>query len=330
MIKNSAIAALASISLIGLVGLVGACTVQAKNHEGFQGVIELDERQLGFELGGRLAEVPVERGHLVAQGQLLARLDDTLGRPVRDARAADLRAARAQLGLLQAGARPEDIRVAEAQLRATRERVAQLDRNLKQQRLLADRGAAGFAVVQDLENDLARAREDEAAQAQRVRLLRSGARPEEIEAAEAKVAGAAAALAAEDKRLERHVLAADRPGRVLDVHLEAGEIVGAGTPVVTVADTQHPFVDVFVPELETARVAIGMRAQVVVDGLPGALPGTVEDIGRTTEFTPKFVFSPRERPNLVIRVRVRIDDPKESLRAGMPAFVTFGDGGGKP
>jgi hypothetical protein len=35
------------------------------------------------------------------------------------------------------------------------------------------------------------------------------------------------------------------------------------------------------------------------------------------------LFSERERPNLVVRVRVRIDDPKELLHAGVPAHVVL-------
>ena len=48
-------------------------------------------------------------------------------------------------------------------------------------------------------------------------------------------------------------------------------------------------------------------------------------IGRRTEFTPKFLFSDRERPNLVLRVRIRVHDPERRLRAGLPAFVTIED-----
>jgi hypothetical protein len=48
----------------------------------------------------------------------------------------------------------------------------------------------------------------------------------------------------------------------------------------------------------------------------------VERINSKAEFTPRFLFSERERENLVIRVRVRIDDREHVLRAGVPAFVT--------
>jgi hypothetical protein len=42
-----------------------------------------------------------------------------------------------------------------------------------------------------------------------------------------------------------------------------------------------------------------------------------------TEFTPRYLFSEGERENLVLRVRVRIEDPKRELHGGVPAFVTL-------
>jgi len=69
--------------------------------------------------------------------------------------------------------------------------------------------------------------------------------------------------------------------------------------------------------------------RVTVDGLPAPLSGRIEHIFPKTEFTPRYLFSDSERPNLVIRTRVRIDDPKRVLHAGVPAFVTkTGSAGG--
>ena len=97
-----------------------------------------------------------------------------------------------------------------------------------------------------------------------------------------------------------------------------------GTPVVTIADTRRPYAEVFVPEGELARVQLGASAEVGADGLDRTVPGQVEHIGRQAEFTPRYLFRERERPNLVFRVRVRIDDGGQKLHAGLPAFVTFG------
>jgi HlyD family secretion protein len=103
--------------------------------------------------------------------------------------------------------------------------------------------------------------------------------------------------------------------------VEAGEIVSPGVPVLTVADTRRPYADLFVPQGDIAGIAPGRAAEVHVDALAEPLPARVEYVEQRTEFTPRFLFSEGERPNLVIRVRVRIDDPNRKLSAGLPAFV---------
>jgi HlyD family secretion protein len=100
-------------------------------------------------------------------------------------------------------------------------------------------------------------------------------------------------------------------------------VVAPGATVVTVADTKHPYVDVFVPQHELSGLGIGLPARIRTDAEREPFAGYIEHIAPTTEFTPRFLFSPRERPNLVVRVRVRIDDHDERLHAGVPAFATF-------
>ena len=111
---------------------------------------------------------------------------------------------------------------------------------------------------------------------------------------------------------------------MLDVNFELGEVVGVASPVVTLADTLHPYVDVFVPQAEISAVKLRQRARIKVDALATELSGEVERIARRTEFTPRYLFSERERSTLVVRVRVRVFDPKEQLRAGVPASVRIG------
>jgi HlyD family secretion protein len=308
---------------LGVAIALAACDGGGQMPPGYQGIVELDERHLGFEVPGRIAAVPVARGQVVAAGAELSRLDDGLEKPVRAARAADLDAAKAQLALLRAGSRVEDVRAAEAQTRAAQAAQAKVETNLARSRTLLAQGAVNQSEVDNLLQDAHNAAEQVRTQAERARLLHAGARPEEVSAAEARVAAAAAALDAEDERLKRFVLVADAPLAVLDVLLKPGEVVAPGTPVLAVADTGHPYVDVFVPIAELPGVAVGRAAAVRVDGEAAAFDGAVEDIGRATEFTPRFLFSAKERPHLVERVRVRVADPGRKLHAGIPAFVTW-------
>lgn len=303
--------------------LLGACAAAGAAPPGYQGIVELDERHLGFELPGRLRAVPVVRGQLIESGTILAVLDDGLERPVRAARAAELDAARAQLALLRAGARSEDVRGGAAQVRAAEANRAKIEHNLARARTLLADGAFTQADVDNLAEDARGAREQVAVLEERLRLLRAGSRPEEVTAAEARVAAANAALEAEDERLRRFTLRADAPAAILDLHLEPGEIASGGLPVVTIADTAHPFVDVFVPQPELGAIQLAGPACVRVDSEATPWPGRVESIARHTEFTPRFLFSDRERPHLVVRVRIRIDDPERRLHAGVPAFVTW-------
>ena len=286
-----------------------------------QGIVEYEQRILGFELGGRLVEVPVIRGQRVKKGQRLARLDDELTRTSRSVRTNEERAARAQLVLLEAGARPEDIRSVAARVKAARTSEAQAKRNLERERELNRRGVTPQAMVDDLASQLDRATAERQSLEQTLQSMKSGARHPELEAAQAKADAASAVVKLEEERLARHELRADADGVVLDVHVESGEIVGAGAPVVTLAETRTPYADVFVAQAKVGGIRVGAPARLRVDSLPDALPGKVESVGQRTEFTPRFLFSNRERPNLVIRVRVRMDDPGERLHAGLPAFV---------
>jgi HlyD family secretion protein len=159
---------------------------------------------------------------------------------------------------------------------------------------------------------------------QRLKQLHEGARPEELAAADAEVRAAEAAVAAEQERLALYSLLCSERVTVLDVPVRVGEVLAAGATVVTVADTTHPYVDVFVPQQDLSGLAVGLPARVHVDAEGEPFEGRIEHIAPTTEFTPRFLFSPKERPNLVVRVRVRIEDPRERLHAGVPAFATFG------
>src|SRR4029079_11856974 len=167
-----------------------------------------------------------------------------------------------QLGLLKSGARAEDIRAMEAQVRAARASEALLRTNLQRMRKLQEGQAAPPSSVDQLESDLGRATAQREGLEQNLSALRHGARPQEIEMALHRLASAEAEVALEETRLQRYALRADNPGEVLQVHFELGEMAAIGTPVVTVADTNHPYADVFVPEAEIGGIRVGATARV--------------------------------------------------------------------
>ena len=315
MIKNGLLRG--GIALLLLPG----CRREPPVPAGYQGLVEYDEHVVSFEVPGRVETVGVRRGDQVTGGQTVARLDDTIERLTADARREDANAAQADLALLEAGSRREDIASLADDLRgaATNEDLQRT--NAERTRKLYADGSLPKSELDKAEADLDRATFERRSLEQRLAALRHGARPEEIARARARAAEARAQLALEQELLARHTLRAHDPGEVIDIATKAGELAAVGTPAITVADTTHPYVDVFIPQGELEGIRPGVRAEVRVDASAAPFRAMVEYVSPDTEFTPKFLFSDRERPHLVVRVRVRVEDPDRRLHSGVPAFA---------
>lgn len=286
-------------------------------------MVELDERAMAFEFSGRLVRIDIRRGQRVSAGEVIARLDDQVERQNLAIRNAELTVAESQLALLAAGARPEDLSALRARLRGLRENRRIAEQSLARTERLLGVGASTPVQRDQLSTTLASLSAEEAVVSSALTSARRGARLEEVAGARARVEAARAGVRAAQERLDRYALRSPIAANVLDLNFEEGEVVGAGVPVVVLGDPDRPFVDVFVPQRRISEIHMGAAATVRIDARRRALAGQIEDIGRRTEFTPRYLFSEEERANLVLRVRVRIDDPEHKLFAGVPTFVTF-------
>ncbi|MBI5516753.1 MAG: HlyD family efflux transporter periplasmic adaptor subunit [Deltaproteobacteria bacterium] len=311
---------------VSVLLLHGCAQAEAGPEGSVQGVVEFTEQVVAFESPGRVREVSIHRGDTVSAGQAVAALDSEVASLARQARASELAMAQAQLRLLRSGVRREELRATEHQLEAARANEQTVEGALSRARALVTQGALPSTATEEPEAQRNRARAERMVLEERLRAQRAGARTAELDAAEARVEAATHALQVEDARLARMALRSPLAGTVLDVLVDPGDVVAPGTPVATVADLERPYVDVFVPQARVAGLRVGQPVTVRVDSGPRPLRGSVEDIGRRTEFSPRYLFSPQERFSLVLRVRVRVEDPGHALHAGVPAFVTLRGG----
>jgi HlyD family secretion protein len=289
--------------------------------DGYQGIVEFDEQLVASEVPGRVSEVLVRRGTLVRDQQELVKLDDTLAKLAYEARKQVEASARAELALLQAGARTEDVEATAAAVRGMRAQMSYARRAARQARALGQQGSIANSAVDRANVELASASAEHRSLERKLAALRIGSRPEELAAAQARVSSLVLETSFEEEKVQRHTLRAKGVGMVVDVSVEVGELAAVGTPAVTVADVAHPYADVFVPQGELDGIRLGSKATLRVDGIEDSFPGSVEYVSPKTEFTPRFLFSEQERPHMVVRVRVRVEDPKLRLHAGLPAFV---------
>ena len=81
---------------------------------------------------------------------------------------------------------------------------------------------------------------------------------------------------------------------------------------------------VFVPEPWLGLVKVGETVRVRVDSFPDKdFEGTVEQVNRQAEFTPRNVQTVEERIKQVFGVKIRLSNSEDKLRAGMSADVYF-------
>ena len=200
------------------------------------GTIEITDVQASFKVGGRVAERAVSEGEGVEAGQILARLDDAELAHEVAIRRAELAAAGAVLAELEAGTRPEEIDRARAELaRAQAEAVRARSEHERQEGLYAREviSARELEVAQTADRV---ARAQVAAAETQLALLVRGPRREQIDLARERHGQAREALALAETRLAYATLASPLAGLVLAEHVEAGEQVAAGTPIVTIGD----------------------------------------------------------------------------------------------
>jgi multidrug resistance efflux pump len=113
-------------------------------------------------------------------------------------------------------------------------------------------------------------------------------------------------------------------GVVLYRHVEPGEIVSAGAPLLTVIDLDNLELTVYVPEDRYGRIQLGQVLPVAVDSYPGeTFQGTVRHIADQAEFTPRNVQTTDNRKTTVFAVRLALESSGGKLKPGMPADVYF-------
>ncbi|MCA9969295.1 MAG: HlyD family efflux transporter periplasmic adaptor subunit, partial [Anaerolineales bacterium] len=136
-----------------------------------------------------------------------------------------------------------------------------------------------------------------------------------VAAAEAEVAAAQVGLDTADAALAKLTLTAGLAGRVARIDVSSGELVAAGTPVITLADDSAWQVTTSdLTELDVAAIAVGETAVVTLEAIPGvSLSGTVTEVALTPG---------QSQGDVVYAVTVALPPaPDLPLRWGMTAFV---------
>ncbi|HET6145451.1 MAG TPA: HlyD family efflux transporter periplasmic adaptor subunit [Candidatus Acidoferrales bacterium] len=141
-----------------------------------------------------------------------------------------------------------------------------------------------------------------------------------IAAAKAQTAQAQATLAQAQADRSDLTVVAPFSGTVLTRAAEPGEVVQAGTAIVTLLDLSKVYLRGFVPEGDIGKVKIGQPAHIFLDSnTKQSLDGYVLRIDPQATFTPENTYFRDDRVKQVVGVKVQLTQGIGYAKPGMPA-----------
>jgi HlyD family secretion protein len=277
--------------------------------ESVSGTIETDEVHVASRYGGRVEKIFAGEGDSLKTGELIVQLE-----------ASELQArldrANAVLQEAIAGPRPQELAAAKSDWEA---QTSELDLARKEEKRSAELIRQHTISPEEYDravNRVSSLEKTAAAGKSRYDLLVAGTRPERIAQAKADVA--------ELQTQVRETRIYSPTNTILEVlSVKVGDVLAPTREVATLVLANDIWVRVYVPETWLGYIKIGDAIQVKADSFPDkTFNGTVEQIARVAEFTPRNVQTAEERMKQTFGIKIRLAAANE-LRPGMSIDATF-------
>jgi HlyD family secretion protein len=291
----------------------------------YNGYAEADYVRLSSPLGGTLRAIYVKRGQPVQANAPAFALEQDAERAAEQEARFRVEQAKSQASNLKVGKRPDELAAAQAQLAQAEAALKLSSANLaRQQQLVAEKFLSPAALDEaraNADRDQNRVRELGA----QLRVARSSARPDEINAALEQVKAADAQLAQAAWRVAQKAQRTPVAGDVIDVLYREGEWVPAGSPVVQLLPPGNVKARFFVPQTVLGEIALGQAVAISCDGCGSPIAAKLSFIAKEAEFTSPIIYSKENRTSLVYMVEALPDASQAPrLHAGQPIEVRLG------
>jgi HlyD family secretion protein len=286
----------------------------------WNGYVEDDYVYAAAASAGTIRSIAVQEGQLVHKGDVLFGLEASQQQAQFDAATARADAAEATLENLQTGSRQEEIAVTQAQLMKAKADLNLATQNLARTQDLFDRGLTPVASLDQSKTtaQAAKAAVDQLEAQLKVQQL--PARDAQQIGAEASLAAAKADAASAKAALDNRTVVAPEDGRIERLFYKAGEVAGAGAPVLSMSGAEAMKVLFYVSEADRPRFALGDVLSVSCDGCASGLMATVSHFASDPQFTPPIIYSRDERNRLVFLTEAVLDD-QNGILPGQPVSI---------
>ncbi|HEY6348778.1 MAG TPA: HlyD family efflux transporter periplasmic adaptor subunit [Candidatus Angelobacter sp.] len=288
------------------------------------GRIEGDDSAVSPKTTGRILDVRFREGDSVKAGDIMATLDDQQVRAREEQATAALQQAVARSKSAQ-----DQISVLEEQLRQGEDEVAQQDASYKlalwdeeAYTRLAKSGAVSERQGKQAQSTAEQQRAALAAARRRVAAIQMqiAQQHSEIASANASTQQARAQLAEAQANRQDLIVRAPFSGTVATRTAEPGEVVTAGTAIITLVDLNLVYLRGFVPEGQIGKIKLGQPAHVFLDSNPNqAIDAQVSRIDPKATFTPENTYFRDDRVKQVVGLKLQLKAGFGYAKPGMPA-----------
>jgi HlyD family secretion protein len=232
--NNILLAIIGFVAVVIIVALIGFLALDREPNV-IQGQVEVTEYRVSSKVPGRILELRVKEGDYVKAGDTLAILDAPEVRAkMEQARSAENAAAALELKA-QNGARKEDIQGAFSVLQQAKAGYEIAEKSYNRIQRLFDEGVVSAQKRDEVyANYKAMEAQMKAAQS-RYDMAVNGARMEDKLAAAAQVGRARGAVQEVNSYIHETVQVAQMEGEVADIYPKVGELVGTGSPIMSIA-----------------------------------------------------------------------------------------------
>ena len=232
--SNILLAIAGFVAVVIIVAIIGFLVLD-RDPEIIQGQMEVSEYRVSSKVPGRILEIRVKEGDYVKAGDTLAILDAPEVRAkMEQAQSAESAAAALELKA-QNGARKEQIQGAYSVLQQAKAGYEIAEKSYQRIQRLFDEGVVSAQKRDEVyANYKAMEAQMKAAQSQ-YDMAVNGARMEDKMAAAAQVGRARGAVNEVNSYIHETVQVAQMEGEVADIYPKVGELVGTGSPIMSIA-----------------------------------------------------------------------------------------------
>ena len=319
--KNIMLAVLGFSAVVVIVAVIGLIALD-RDPDIIQGQIEVSEYRVSSKVPGRILELRVKEGDYVKAGDTLAILDAPEVRAkMEQAQSAQSAAAALELKA-QNGARKEQIQGAFSVLQQAKAGFEIAEKSYNRVQRLFDEGVMSaqkrdeaFASYKAMEAQM------KAAQSQ-YDMAVNGARMEDKLAASAQVGRAKGAVQEVNSYIHETVQIAQKEGEVTDVYPKVGELVGTGSPIMSIAMMDDMWGTFNVREDQLNGMQVGTEFSVFVPAFNKEVKMKVYHLKDQGSFAVWKATKANGQYDLkTFEVKARPVEKMEGLRPGMSLVI---------